>query len=142
MQLGRELSEREEGGVDFVDERGVSLGFGFDALPFWIIAEGLPVGGSGFARRMLEHVDQRVSLLRIVGGQPVRDILETVLFEKLHGVVTKSRQQRLEFALVSVIDAQFVDGRGGLRQSRERLREKSSSRQRLEQLAAFHGRGL
>lgn len=133
-----EVGEGEKGGINFFDKGTVGFGLGFDALPFGIVAERLPVGGGGFAAGVREHVDESLALERIVGREPVGDVFDVVLFEERHGVVAEARQESVEFAFVGVVDAEFVDGGGGLRERRER-REESGGGEGLQKLAAIHG---
>ncbi len=99
-------------GIDFLDQLAVGFGFIAHALPFGIIAEGLPVGGGGFPAGMRDDVDESLALQRFVGGRPVGYVLDSMLFEELHGVLAKTPQQVVQLAVVGVIDAEFVDGSG------------------------------
>ena len=93
-----------------VDELAVFFGLRSDGLPFFVILEGFPVCGRGFAARMLEDVDERVGFCRVVGGHPVGDALHVVLGENFDGVVAEAGEKGVELAFVGVIDAEFVDG--------------------------------
>ena len=104
----RKVGKSKESGVNFLDEGAIGLRFGLDADPFGISAERFPVGVCGFAARVDQHVDESLALQRIVGGQPVSHILDAVLFEELHSVVTEAAEEVFELALVDVIGAKFV----------------------------------
>lgn len=140
--MRREVGEREESGINFFDELAVGFGFVLDGNPFWIFTERFPVGVSSLARRMDQHVDERVTLERIVRGQPVGEIFDSMLFEDAHGVIAEAGEEGVEFTFGGVINAEFVDGTGRLRESGESGWKKSRGGNGLEKLASFHGEGL
>ncbi len=86
-------------------------------------------------------------------GSPVGDVLDAMLFEELHGVLAETAEEVVELAFVSVVDAEFVDGGGGLGRCGIFFRsgvvggrggpgcgwEKSCCGKGLEQCASFHG---
>jgi hypothetical protein len=101
----REVRGDEKSGFNFLHELAVGFGLVAHALPFRIVAEGLPVGSGGIAARMREEVDERLAFERFVGRRPVGNILNSMLLEELHGVFAKPAQQVVKLALVDVIDA-------------------------------------
>ncbi len=105
-----EVGQNEKRGIDFLDDLAVCFGFIAHALPFGIVAERLPVGGGGVAAGMGEDVDESLALHRFVAGRPVGYVLDSMLFEELHGVFAKTPQQVVQLAFIGVIDAEFVDG--------------------------------
>ena len=107
----RKVREDKKRGINFLDQLAIGLGLVAYTLPFRIIAEGLPVGGGGFATRMREDVHEGFAFEGFVGRRPVRYVFDAVLFEELHGVVTKAAQQILELAVINVIDAELIDRR-------------------------------
>src|SRR6266478_1073287 len=146
-ELGRKVGHCEKGGIDFFDDLAAGFGLVADALPLGVIAEGLPVGGGGFAARMGDDVDERFALEGIVGGRPVGDVFHTVLLEELASMFAKAAEEVVELALVGVIDAEFVDCCGVccgawliLRRGEPIYgREQRCGRERLKQGASFHG---
>jgi hypothetical protein len=96
-----------------VHELAVGLGFVADGLPFGVVAEGLPVGGGGFTAGMLEDVDESFAFEGIVGGGPVGEAFHVVLVEEGDGVIAEAAEEIVELAFVDVVNAEFVDGRGG-----------------------------
>lgn len=96
-----------------VHDLAVGLGFVADGLPFGVVAEGLPVGGGGVTAGMLEDVDESFAFEGIVGGGPVGEAFHVVLVEEGDGVIAESAEEIVELAFVDVINAEFVDGRGG-----------------------------
>lgn len=141
-KMRREVGEREESGINFFDELAVGFGFILDGDPFRIFTKRFPVSVGGFARRMHQHVDEGVALQRIVRGQPVGEILDAVLFEDAHGVVAEAGEEGVEFTFGGVINAEFVDGTGRLRERGKSGWKKSRGGNGLEKLASFHGEGL
>ena len=59
---------------------------------------------------MLEDVDKRVGFRGVVGGHPIGDAFHVVPGENFDGVVAETCEERVEFAFVGVVDAEFVDG--------------------------------
>src|SRR6266851_795273 len=86
-QLGGEVGHHEIGGVNFVDKLAVGFRFVAHGLPFGIVAEGLPIGGGGFAAGMRQDIHEGLALEGFVGGRPVRDVFYSVLFEEFGGVL-------------------------------------------------------
>jgi len=60
-------------------------------------------------------VEKRFAFEGVVGGSPVGDVFDAVFFEELHGVFAETAEEIVELAFVGVIDAELVDGGGGLR---------------------------
>ena len=109
MERRGEVGQNEIRGIDFLDDLAVGFGFFAHTLPFGIVAERFPVGGGGFPARMGDDVDESLALQGFVSGRPVGYVLDSMLFEELHGVLAKTPQQVVKLAVVSVIDAEFVD---------------------------------
>ena len=59
---------------------------------------------------MGDDVEERFAFERVVGGSPVGDVLDAVLFEELHGVFAEAAEEIVEFAFEGVIHAEFVNG--------------------------------
>ena len=59
MEGRREVRQGQESGVDLFDDFAVGFGGVADLFPFWIVAEGFPVGGGGFAAGMGDDVEER-----------------------------------------------------------------------------------
>ncbi len=112
-QLGGKVRHHQKRGIDLLDEFPIGFGLVADALPFGIVAKGLPVGGSGFATGMRQDVNEGLALKRFVGGRPVRHVLDSMLLEKLYSVFAKAAKQVVKLAFESVVDTEFVDRRGG-----------------------------
>jgi len=85
-----------------------------DLFPFGIVTEGFPVGGGGFAAGMRNDVDQGFAFERVVGGDPIRDIFDAVFFEEFRSVFAEAAEQVVELTFEGVVDAEFVNGGGGL----------------------------
>jgi hypothetical protein len=96
-----------------VDELAICLGFVADGLPFGVDAEGLPVGGGGFTAGMLKDVNESFAFKGIIGRGPVGEAFHVVLIEEGDGVIAEATEEIVELAFVDVVDAEFVDGRGG-----------------------------
>src|SRR5713226_6523852 len=147
-EFWREVRHHHESRIDLLYEFPIGFGLDADALPLWIVAEGLLVGSSSFTAGMRQDISQRLALKGFVGRRPVRHVFDSVLLEKLYSVFAEAAKQVVELAFESVVDAEFVDGRAGWRGDRLFLsrgkpvcgREKCRYRKRLEQGASFHGR--
>ena len=85
-----------------------------DLFPFGIVTEGFPVGGGGFAAGMGDDVEKRFAFQRIICRSPIGDILDAVFFEEFRSVFAEAAEQVVELAFESVVDAQLVNGGGGL----------------------------
>jgi hypothetical protein len=88
-----EVSQDEEGRVNFFGQFAVHFGFVADTLPLRVVLEGFPVRGCLFTAGMLEDVDQGVALLWFVDRRPVSDAFDSMPVKKLYGVVAEARQQ-------------------------------------------------
>jgi hypothetical protein len=112
-----------------------------DGLPFGVVAEGFPVGGGGFAARVGDDVEESFAFERVVGGNPVSDVFDAVLFKELHGVFAETAENVVELAFEGVVDAEFVDGSGGFGGvgSSHGWKE-SGNGKRLKQCASVHTR--
>jgi len=100
-----------------------------DLFPFGIVTEGFPVGGGGFAAGVGDDVDKGFAFERILDGSPIGDIFDAVFFEEFRGVFAEAAEQVVELAFEGVVDAEFVNGGGGLRHrvGKCRCRDKGSS---------------
>src|SRR6266404_4869350 len=71
MELWGEVRQNEKRGINLLNDLPIGFGLIADTAPFGIIAEGLPVGGSGIAARMREDVDECFAFEGFFGGRPV-----------------------------------------------------------------------
>ena len=112
-----------------------------NGLPFGVVLERFPVGGGGFAAGVGDDVEESFAFERVVGGSPVGDVFDAVLFKELHGVFAETAEEVFEFAFEGVVDAEFIDGSGGLGGVGPCHGWKEScSGKRLEQGASVHAR--
>src|SRR5437762_1490993 len=109
------LLERGEAGrvheipVDMVHQRPVRLRFGLYFLPFRIGLESGPILLRLLPAGMLQNVDKEVLRTRRIFGRPITDTLHVVPLEDRVGVIAKTSFESIHFALVNVIQAQFVN---------------------------------
>ena len=102
---------RHEDAGGTLREQTLEFGSIQNPVPVAIVREINPVSIGRVARRMLEHVDESAALLwRPVGGNPIADRFQAVLFEYSVGVFAKTLDQVFEAILVRLVDAQFVHG--------------------------------
>src|SRR3981189_499006 len=143
-----EVRQNEISRINLLNQLTVGFGLVANTLPFGIVTEGLPVGGRGLSARMREDVDESFAFQRFVGGRPVRHVFYSMLLEELRGVFAKAPQQVVQFAVVSVIDTEFVDRCCGLSGARLLLTrgkpgccrwEQRCCGKRLKKGASFHG---
>jgi hypothetical protein len=92
-----------------VHQCSVRLRFGFHFLPFRIGLESSPIFLRLLPAGMLQNVDEQVLRIRRILRRPVTDTLHFVPPEDCVGVVTEARFQSIHFALMNVIEAQFVN---------------------------------
>ena len=92
-----------------IHQCSVRLRFGLHLLPFRIGLESGPILLRLLAARMLQDVDKQILRTRRIFGRPIADALHVVPFEDRVGVITKARFESLHFALVNMIQAQFVN---------------------------------
>ena len=104
-----EVGQDHKRGINFLHQLAVGFGLVAYTLPFGIVSEGLPVGGRGIAAGMRKKVDESFALEGFVGGRPIGHVLYSVLLEELGGVFAKASQEVVEFAVIGVIDAEFVN---------------------------------
>src|SRR5580693_2762317 len=107
--LGGEVGQDHERGINFLHKLAVGFGLVAHSLPFGIVAESLPVGGCGIATGVREDVHKSFALEGFVGGRPVGHVFYSMLLEEFSGVIAKATQQVVQFAVVGVINAEFVD---------------------------------
>src|SRR5439155_21836571 len=105
----REARRIHEIPVDMIHQCSVRLRFGLHLLPFRIGLESGPILLRLLAARMLQDVDKQILRTRRIFGRPIADALHVVPFEDRVGVITKARFESLHFALVNMIQAQFVN---------------------------------
>ena len=89
-QARGEVGQGEEGGVNLVHEFAVGLGFLVDTLPFRVVLESFPIGGSSFAARMLKNIDQGVALVRLIEGRPISNASYSVALKEFYGVFAEA----------------------------------------------------
>src|SRR3981081_813779 len=87
----------------------VRLRFRLYLLPFRIGLESSPILLRFLSAGMLENIDKQVLRSRRIFGRPVTDALHVVPSEDRVGVITKAIFESIHFALVDVIQAQFVN---------------------------------
>src|SRR3981081_906179 len=92
-----------------VNQCAVRLRFGLHLLPFRIGLESSPILLRFLPARMLQYVDKKVLGIRRIFRRPVTDALHVVPSEDRVGVVTEARFQSIHFALLHMIQAQFVN---------------------------------
>src|SRR5215813_4658606 len=92
-----------------VCERTISLRVGLHLLPFRIGLECRPILLSLLPALMLEDVDKEVLRIRRVFGTPETNAFHLVSLENSIGVIAKASYESVHFALVNLIQAQFVD---------------------------------
>src|SRR5258705_10614024 len=92
-----------------VYQRTICLRFGFYLLPFRIGLKSSPILLRFLAAGMLENVDEQVLRTRRILGQPITNTLHVVTSEDRVGVIAEAGYQSIHFALVYVVQAQFVN---------------------------------
>src|SRR5437879_10486168 len=92
-----------------INQWSASFRFGLHLLPFRIGLESSPIFLRFLTAGMFQNVDEQVLRIRRILGRPITDTLHIVPPEDRVGMITKSRLERIHFALVSVIQAQFVN---------------------------------
>src|SRR5437899_7398067 len=146
-EFWREVRHHQERRIDLLDDFPIGFGLVADALPLRIVAKGLPVGGSRFAARMRQDVNEGLAFKGFVRRRPVRHVLDSVLLKEFDGVFAEPAKQVVELAFESVVDTEFVDEGGGWGGGRLFLScgnpvcrwKKRCYGKRLEQVASFHG---
>jgi hypothetical protein len=58
---------------------------------------------------MRKNVDESFALEWFVGGRPIGHVLYSVLLEEPGGAFAKAPQEVVEFAIIGMIDAEFVN---------------------------------
>src|SRR6266404_3320601 len=87
----------------------VRLRFGLHLLPFRIGLESGPILLRLLAAWMLQNVDEQVLRTRRIFGRPITNALHVVPPEDRVGVIAKAISESIDFALVNMIQAQFVN---------------------------------
>ena len=85
------------------------LRFGLYLLPFRIGLERGPILLGLLTAGMLQNVDKQILRTRRIFGHSITDTFHVVPFEDRVGVITKASFERIHFAFLYVIQAQFVN---------------------------------
>jgi len=93
----------------FGEDLAVLLGFGSGSFPFGVGDESLPGCFGGIAAFVFDDVDEGVFRFLVVGGDPVADGFNAVLFEEVDGVVAEAVVEGIELAFVSGVSAELED---------------------------------
>src|ERR1700720_444106 len=92
-----------------VYEWPVGFRFGLHLLPFRIGLESGPILLRLLAAGMLQNVDKQVLRTRRILRRPITNALHVVPLEDRVGVIAKAISESIHFALVDVVQAQFVN---------------------------------
>src|SRR6266566_4763299 len=95
--------------VDMVHQCSVRLRLSLHLLPFRIGLESGPILLRFRAAGMFQDVDKQILRTRCIFGRPITNALHAVPLEDRVGVITKAISESIHFALVNVIQAQFVN---------------------------------
>ena len=93
----------------FGEDLAILLGFGGDFFPLGVGDEGLPGCFGGVAAFVFDDVNEGVLGLFVVGGDPVADGFNAVLFKKGDSVVAEAGVEVVEFAFVGGVCAELED---------------------------------
>lgn len=130
-ELRREVRQPEKGGVYAFNQFAIGFGRLLHGLPFGILAEGVPIGGGGLAAWVRRDIEEGPVPEGLIDRRPIGDVADSVLLEKLHGVLSKAAQQVVQLALKGVVHTKFVDGGRGLPRSRLLGTRKASQSPRI-----------
>src|SRR5207248_6181439 len=95
--------------IDMIYQWPIRLRFRLYLLPFRIGLEGGPILLRFLPAGMLQNVDEQVLRIRRILGRPITNTLHVVPSEDRVGVITEASFQSIHFALLDVIQAQFVN---------------------------------
>ena len=81
---------------------------------------------------MLENVDEQVLRTRRIFRHPIANAVHAMSFEDRIGMITKARSERVHFACVNVVHAQFVNVVRRIRSAdgREAERDRAATKKR------------
>src|SRR5438046_7530076 len=92
-----------------VYEWPVGFRFSLHFFPFRIGLESSPILLRFRATGMFQDVDKQILRTRCIFGRPVTNTLHAVPPEDRVGVITEAISESIHFALLDVVQAQFVD---------------------------------
>ena len=93
--------------VDVIDKFSIRLRFRLYLLPFGL--ESSPILLRFLPAGVLENIDEKVLRFRGIFGRPITNTLHVVPSEDRVDVITKASFESIHFALVDVIQTQFVN---------------------------------